>query len=437
MCVCARVCSCVCVWVGAVTTLEQEVMGPAVEQNPSRCVEHMPRVASTFPRPSIENRGNFDNVFVSFAGRVWQCQADDPVPWHQHCHIAWLSMFEEIVDRSREEQALEMVDFFAAEVPQQLTNNCIKFICKNFPHDDSFRHLRKIRKTTVTDLGDGSTECADGAQKRATSRIELLLFPREKQKENNDAKLAALTSHDQLPCALSPYIVKVPRFPAPTREIVQTVTEGGAWPQKFLPQKKAAAPPITPKEEEVMLNFMTQLKQQFQMDHSNKDATCSCRQAVFFVDPRTQSIVARASDVVSQSQETVLNHAVVRCIRELSQKQRARSAETRAERKRARLSTTHQDSKAGVEEGSVSRPSTDEDVEYLATGFHAYLEVEPCPMCAMALVHSRVARVVWKVPNKKRGALGSRYSLHLKTGLNHHYRVFKYTEPSHSETNQR
>jgi tRNA(Arg) A34 adenosine deaminase TadA len=46
----------------------------------------------------------------------------------------------------------------------------------------------------------------------------------------------------------------------------------------------------------------------------------------------------------------------------------------------------------------------------------------------MALVHSRVGRVVFAIPEPRRGALGSRYSLHCQQGLNHHYRVFQYDE---------
>lgn len=42
----------------------------------------------------------------------------------------------------------------------------------------------------------------------------------------------------------------------------------------------------------------------------------------------------------------------------------------------------------------------------------------------MALVHSRVRRVIYGVPSSRTGALGGRYNLQMKKSLNHHYKVF-------------
>lgn len=43
----------------------------------------------------------------------------------------------------------------------------------------------------------------------------------------------------------------------------------------------------------------------------------------------------------------------------------------------------------------------------------------------MALVHQRVRRVIYGIPNVKFGALGSKYRLHGQQGLNHHYTVYQ------------
>ncbi|KAF8064479.1 TAD3 [Scenedesmus sp. PABB004] len=61
---------------------------------------------------------------------------------------------------------------------------------------------------------------------------------------------------------------------------------------------------------------------------------------------------------------------------------------------------------------------------YLCTGYDAFLAAEPCTMCAMALVHSRVARVVYCRRDAARGALGGASRLHAARSLNHHYRVY-------------
>jgi tRNA(adenine34) deaminase len=45
--------------------------------------------------------------------------------------------------------------------------------------------------------------------------------------------------------------------------------------------------------------------------------------------------------------------------------------------------------------------------------------LEPCPMCAGALVAARVARVVFGAPDPKAGAVGSLYNLCADPRLNH------------------
>jgi tRNA(adenine34) deaminase len=44
---------------------------------------------------------------------------------------------------------------------------------------------------------------------------------------------------------------------------------------------------------------------------------------------------------------------------------------------------------------------------YRFPGSTLYATLEPCAMCAMALVHARVARVVYAAPDPKTGAAGS------------------------------
>jgi tRNA(adenine34) deaminase len=48
-----------------------------------------------------------------------------------------------------------------------------------------------------------------------------------------------------------------------------------------------------------------------------------------------------------------------------------------------------------------------------------YVTLEPCPMCAGALVAARVARLVFATPDPKAGACGSLYNLCADPRLNH------------------
>ncbi|XP_076241441.1 putative inactive tRNA-specific adenosine deaminase-like protein 3 [Calliopsis andreniformis] len=61
---------------------------------------------------------------------------------------------------------------------------------------------------------------------------------------------------------------------------------------------------------------------------------------------------------------------------------------------------------------------------YLCTGYWTFLLREPCPLCAMALVHSRVSRIFYGTPNQNTGVLGSKTVLHAVPGLNHRYQVW-------------
>ena len=50
-----------------------------------------------------------------------------------------------------------------------------------------------------------------------------------------------------------------------------------------------------------------------------------------------------------------------------------------------------------------------------------YVTLEPCAMCAGAIQHARLARVVFGAPNEKTGAAGSVLDLFApQVGLNHH-----------------
>jgi tRNA-specific adenosine deaminase 3 len=61
---------------------------------------------------------------------------------------------------------------------------------------------------------------------------------------------------------------------------------------------------------------------------------------------------------------------------------------------------------------------------YLCTGYDCFLLREPCMMCAMALLHSRVARVVYCQADPVHGALGGKVRMHANRSLNHHYLVY-------------
>lgn len=60
---------------------------------------------------------------------------------------------------------------------------------------------------------------------------------------------------------------------------------------------------------------------------------------------------------------------------------------------------------------------------YRLPGCTLYVTLEPCAMCAMALVHARVARVVYAADDPKTGAVHSVFELLQSERHNHHIEV--------------
>ena len=57
---------------------------------------------------------------------------------------------------------------------------------------------------------------------------------------------------------------------------------------------------------------------------------------------------------------------------------------------------------------------------YRLTGCELYVTLEPCVMCAGAIMHARVARLVYGAKDPKAGACGSIVDLFADPRLNHH-----------------
>ena len=60
---------------------------------------------------------------------------------------------------------------------------------------------------------------------------------------------------------------------------------------------------------------------------------------------------------------------------------------------------------------------------YRLTDCHLYVTLEPCAMCAGAIMHARIARVVYGARDPKTGACGSIVDLFGEKKLNHHAEV--------------
>lgn len=62
--------------------------------------------------------------------------------------------------------------------------------------------------------------------------------------------------------------------------------------------------------------------------------------------------------------------------------------------------------------------------DYRLGGATLYVTLEPCPMCAAAIAHARVARLVFGAWDPRQGAAGSAFNLVASEALNHRVDAF-------------
>lgn len=74
-------------------------------------------------------------------------------------------------------------------------------------------------------------------------------------------------------------------------------------------------------------------------------------------------------------------------------------------------------------EMQVLRAAGQTEGNYRLPGTTLYVTLEPCAMCAGAMLHARVGRVVYGAPDPKTGAAGSALDLFANQQINHQTQV--------------
>src|SRR3989337_2872040 len=72
---------------------------------------------------------------------------------------------------------------------------------------------------------------------------------------------------------------------------------------------------------------------------------------------------------------------------------------------------------------SLARQAAERIGNYRLGECELYVTLEPCAMCAGAIMHARVSRVVYGAADPKSGACGSVIDLFAERRLNHHAEV--------------
>ncbi|KAF9013443.1 hypothetical protein BDQ17DRAFT_603491 [Cyathus striatus] len=109
-----------------------------------------------------------------------------------------------------------------------------------------------------------------------------------------------------------------------------------------------------------------------------------------------------------------LRHAAINVVR--------RMADHRAESDISRLASPDASTDLVVS-STISGEESQKGSNYLLTSLTLFITHEPCIMCSMALLHSRVKEVVYLYPMEKTGGCGGSACLPTLKGINHRYSI--------------
>lgn len=193
-----------------------------------------------------------------------------------------------------------------------------------------------------------------------------------------------------------------------------------------IPEKTStsAPPDLTDEEQAYFQTCMSQV-----LDHSS-----GLNNAAMIVDPVTFSLTTFKGDhqpwVIAigmhSTDQHPLAHAVMEAVARASERDKKLWPISSLEEKKMAMNEEGLSSKRQkLETGDPDTTSYAGPRPYMCTGYDIFIKREPCIMCAMALVHSRLSRVIYCHSDLDHGALGGKTKLHAQRSLNHHYHVYQ------------
>lgn len=284
-------------------------------------------------------------------------------------------------------RGLELMDVYTSKVEAKRASDLLKVLVAA-GDQRHLHHLKRIRQST----------CGDGNERE----LSVILCTADVPFEEQSSALRSIA----VAFELKPTIARVPRHGPVTKD--QYAAWRVHWPLSFTPP-----PPRRPMAtEDVAL-----LREH--MLHAIREAV-QCRVsegapavAAMIVAPDFRSRLAVISSPIAPApgqgawSRNPLQHAVMRAIEEVGVHNHERQRD-----------------RPGVRTAASPRQSFPTG-NYLASGCIAVMTCEPCAMCAMALLHSRIKCAVYAVEDPANGALGSAFRLHTERGLNHHFEVYR------------
>lgn len=292
---------------------------------------------------------------------------------------------------------------FTSAVQPRDANEAIRILSNILPLSDGLSHLRRVRRLP----------CARTSNSKGF-RLEVVLAREEAWLLRSDEVKKRLTDFK-----FEPKMCSVPAAPALSKEELNQW--GKLWPLNYKPGK-----------EQLQSLRASELRSMYKhAKYIYKTSRCvqahSPSVVAVFVHPGSDTVVAEACDSserrglqsssYTNKVNTCIAHAVMRCISSFSIPH-AENADLRRKYERDSISKS-----TGSLIDKAPLPPLPLD-QYLCTGLDCYVTREPCIMCAMALTHSRIRRVIFLAPNEDEAGGVTDAKIHCEPALNHRFDAF-------------
>ncbi|KAG5365982.1 tRNA-specific adenosine deaminase subunit TAD3 [Yarrowia sp. B02] len=310
-------------------------------------------------------------------------------------------------------RGLELIPLLTTTIPANKSGVVVKLIKDHVDEDaHDLGHLRRIAKEADLAKERGEEE---PAEKKPANEVFLrvIIASKDTEIEFEAIKNGITEILGYEPPFHTDYASKY--LPFTKQESVEW--SKNAWPIMWRGNTAA----IQTKLSESEFSEMKQKLQEVISLSKTNAGTGELPVATVIVDPKTGEVLSRKLDTRKQ-QGNPLNHCTMEAIAEIASQELARRQER---------GTSKQEKERLVGEGQNGAEGDDEDDRlYLCLDMHVYTTHEPCPMCSMALNHSRVGRLVYVESSPGSGGIepnsGGSHGIHWNPQLNWKYEVWKW-----------